>query len=278
MEIVGNIYKETDYSKFKKLPNNRDVLSGRIGRLKASIGSKWIMNPIIVNEKHEIIDGQGRYEACKTLSKPIYYIMVQGLGIDECRQLNKYNSTWSILDFAKSYAAAGFSSYIYLLDACRETKLSIGRVLRITNHGRKSSTNDPSPLENGRLNFEQKDIEKAKLINRYANEISETLLYDGRKNDAFYGAITIMTDWLGDKYNHDRMLNNCKKCRNTYAQMSSLSDQLAEFERIYNYNARTSNKVYFTDYLRNKGRNVRDYNVQYSVYNDHDASTLTSPQ
>ena len=36
----------------------------------------FIKNPIVVNEKMEIIDGQGRFEVCKEKGLPIYYNIV----------------------------------------------------------------------------------------------------------------------------------------------------------------------------------------------------------
>lgn len=74
--IFAQVYEEKDYSKFKRLENNRDVTESRKEKLKASIASGEILNPIIVNEKMEIIDGQGRYEAKKRtwITNTICYI------------------------------------------------------------------------------------------------------------------------------------------------------------------------------------------------------------
>ena len=51
-------------------------------------------------------------------------------------------------------------------------------------------------------------------------------------------------------------------------------DQLVEFERIYNYRSKKGGRLYFSDYMRNRGENVRDYSKTYSPYNDTDVSTL----
>lgn len=281
--VIGKIYEETDYSKFKRLPGNRDVVATRIGKLTASLNSGYIKNPISVNEKMQIIDGQGRFEAMKSLGLPIHYYIIPKAGLEECQKLNKYNTTWKALDFAKSYASSGKKSYILLLQACAETNATINTILRITNHGstkakidkRNSSSTEYSPFERGELEFTEKDLKKAKRVCNVVDDICESLLYSGRKNNALYAAATVMLEWCGDHYDHERMLKNCCYCRNTYAQMANTGDQLAELERIYNYNTKsTKSRVFFTDYMRNRGRNVRSYDNIYSPYKDKDVSSL----
>lgn len=274
-KIIGQIFEEENYDIFHRLPDNRDVFGRRLNQLIASISTKYILNPVIVNEKFEIIDGQGRFEALKTLGKPIHYIIVPGVGSDECRMMNKYNTKWTQLDFAKSFAKAGLQSYANLLKACELSKLTVGKAMRLANHGMKAKRSDvESAFERGELKFTQEDIQKVINTKELADEISEALQYTGRTNDAFLTGVKIISETEG--YKHSRMLSNCKKQRASYQQMSRLSDQLIEFERIYNYNLSSKNKLYFSDYMRNKGANVRDYTKgnTHSPYTSEDISTL----
>ena len=169
MKIIANVYEETDYSVFKRLDDNRDVFESRVKKLIASMTERYILNPIIVNEKMEIIDGQGRFEARKAMDKPIHYIMVHGATSDDCRRMNKYNTSWKALDYAKSYSKAGKVSYINLLDTCKRTGYSIARVLRLTNHG---ATRDSvmNTFETGSLVFSNADIQTAMTITKHIKE------------------------------------------------------------------------------------------------------------
>lgn len=276
MRVIGQIYEEDNYDAFVRLADNRDVLGARINKLIASISEHYILNPIIVNEKMEIIDGQGRYEACKALGKPIHYIIAAGANSADCRRMNKYNTKWTSLDFAKSYAKSGVSAYIFLLKTCMDTGLPLFRVLRLANHGTngKGSGQETamSAFEKGNLSFDENDVVKVRNIKGVADDVLDALQFSGRTNDAFYTGIKIASETNG--YDHSRMIANCRKQRATYVQMSSLSDQLKELERIYNYKARQGSKLYFSDYMRNKGANIRDYSKTYSPYRDTDASTL----
>jgi ParB-like chromosome segregation protein Spo0J len=91
-EIIGYVYQTYKYDSFVRLEDNRDVFSNRLNKLIASISERYICNPIIVNEKREIIDGQGRYEARKSLGLPIHYTIAKGATSDDCRRMNRYNT------------------------------------------------------------------------------------------------------------------------------------------------------------------------------------------
>ena len=271
MKVIGQIYEEDDYNKFKRLANNRDVIENRLNKLIASISEKYICNPIIVNEKMEVIDGQGRFEACKALGKPIQYIIAYGANANDCIRMNKYNTKWATYDFAISYAKTGSQAYIRLLDVCKKTSISIQQALRLVNHGAKvKNTSEMSAFERGELEFTKDDYLLVIKIIDMEQEIIEALQFTGRINDAFRvgGKVVFETDG----YNHNRMVRNCEKYRGSYHQMARLSDQLLEFERIYNKGSR-GKSLYFSDYMRNRGFNVRDYG-SYSKYNDNDISTL----
>ncbi|MBQ2600753.1 ParB N-terminal domain-containing protein [bacterium] len=73
-EIVSAVYRTTDYDKFKTLDGNRTVEKSRVNKILKSINDNgYIHCPIIVNERMEIIDGQGRLEAVKQLGIPVEY-------------------------------------------------------------------------------------------------------------------------------------------------------------------------------------------------------------
>lgn len=272
MKIIGQIFQEENYDVFRRLPDNRDVLGRRLNKLIASISSRYILNPIVVNEKMEIIDGQGRFEAMKALNMPIDYIISHGATSDDCRRMNKYNTSWRTLDFAKSYAKAGISSYILLLQTCAKTGYPITKVVRLSGHGQRAKGGTLTLFERGELKFDETDVKTVLETKKAIDEIVEALQFTGRVNDAFSTSVKIARETKG--YSHDRMLTNCRKLRGSYTQMSKIGDQLKEFERIYNYKVKTGNRIYFSDYMRTRGANARSYENTYSEYNDTDISTL----
>ena len=115
-EIAYNVYVTKDYSIFKRLVGNRDIPESRISKIVNSIQEiGWIRNPIIVNEKFEVLDGQGRLTALQRLKLPVEYVIAPGAGNRECIYMNMNMVNWKLPDFVKSYAEQGNENYQRLL-------------------------------------------------------------------------------------------------------------------------------------------------------------------
>lgn len=115
-EKTYNVYVTKDYSIFKRLVGNRDIPESRISKIVESIQTiGWVHNPIIVNEKMEVIDGQGRLTALQRLKMPVEYIIAEGAGNKECIYMNMNMVNWKLPDFIKSYAEQGNENYQRLL-------------------------------------------------------------------------------------------------------------------------------------------------------------------
>lgn len=113
---VGFVYSTEDYSVFKKLNGNREVLEFRKKRIIESIVERgWIRNPIVVNQKFEVIDGQGRLEALQELKMPVEYVIAPNATINDCVALNLKQSNWRYIDFIKCFADMGREDYKILL-------------------------------------------------------------------------------------------------------------------------------------------------------------------
>lgn len=250
------VYETSNYSIFKELEHNRDASQARVDKLVASFTEGEIINPIIINEHLQIIDGQGRYEALKILGRPIKFIVSVGANIDDCRRLNLYNTKWTATDFVKSYANAGNANYINILSCQKACKQPFRRILRLVN---KANGNVDKTIREGNLIFTKSDIQSVDEILKKIAEIKEALAFGFRLNDAFYIASRIMFETKS--YNHARMLKMCKQCRGSFCQMSNLENMLKEFSRVYNFKNDKQKKLYFEDYMRDKGANVRTYDV-----------------
>ena len=105
---VATIYETDNYDKFRIVDGNRPIDHAKkiIESIK-EIGMLW--QPVLVNERFEIIDGQGRYLASKTLGKKILYVVQPGLTIRHARCLNENSTTWKIKDYIHSYAVGADS-------------------------------------------------------------------------------------------------------------------------------------------------------------------------
>jgi len=112
---VNKVYKTYDLSIFRSIDGNRVLNLQHIRRLTDSLkvhGMKC--NPILVNEKMEVIDGQHRLQAAKNVNTFVYYIVVNGYKLQEVHTLNLNQKNWSKRDYMEGYANMGVESYIKL--------------------------------------------------------------------------------------------------------------------------------------------------------------------
>lgn len=112
MTTVNQIHQTTDYSMFQTLEGNRQLNKLHLRRLKNSFQKKYLLSPIIVNEKFEIIDGQHRFEAGKQLGLPINFLIAPNYGIKEVQILNENSSNWLKEDYLNAYCDLGYPEYL----------------------------------------------------------------------------------------------------------------------------------------------------------------------
>lgn len=262
--VISCVYETKDYSLFRELENNRDVTKARAEKLIASFSEKEILNPIVVNEKMEIVDGQGRFEALKSLGRTIKFLVSPGATIEDCRRMNQYNTKWSTMTFATSFASSGNENYKRILECKKITNLSFPLMLRLVNQTDNMSVKEngkrkysQSKIASGELNFTDADKNKVIQIFNFTNEIKNALQLSHRLNEAFYIAVKVMVEFEG--YDHARMLKKCKLYKHKFTQMANLENALKEFSSCYNQGQSTKTRLYFEDYMRDKGYKIRDY-------------------
>lgn len=108
-----------DYNAFRTVKGNRKVRPSHVKKLKLAIEKdpeSTQYNPILINERWEVIDGQHRLEAMKQLELPIYYVKVKGLTLDNVQQLNSISKQWQPVDYAQAFALLGNDNYAKYLE------------------------------------------------------------------------------------------------------------------------------------------------------------------
>ena len=170
------VIKETrNYDLFKRLEGNRDVKC--VKKIIDSIRNVgYLFNPIMVNEKMEIIDGQNRLEACKALGLPIFYYVQKGIGINEARSLNLGRTNWKPIDYVKSYAEEGRKSYQYLVELIEKYPwFKYQEVAAISTNYIITSGWLLKKLEEGTLELSESEVKKAREKLDILNEMQPEL-------------------------------------------------------------------------------------------------------
>lgn len=111
-EQVNVVFKTANLDQFTSISGNRVPNPAHIKRLVESINKYGVLcNPILVNEKMQVIDGQHRLMACRETQSEVYYIILPGYNLDEVHTLNLNQKNWNKKDFMFGYANMGIQSY-----------------------------------------------------------------------------------------------------------------------------------------------------------------------
>ena len=234
---VNTVMKTNDYSQFKKIIGNRDVNRLHSKRLKSSIENCDLLfaNPILVNDKFEIIDGQHRYEICVELKKPIYYIKCDDLSLKEIQILNANSKNWKSEDYINGYCDLNMPEYIWLRNFCSRHTLSaeIGAIISL------GSSNNSECIKNGNFSApnKMKAEEMASDLNNYFQ------YYAGAYRRRFVEAIVSLDKVKG--FSHEKLIAKLKYQSTKLVDCTNSKSYVALLEEIYNYKERGAKLRFF---------------------------------
>lgn len=247
---VTNVYRTNNLEQFKIMMYNRDVKEQRIKTLMESIEKNgWLHAPIMVNERNEVIDGQGRLEACRRLNKGIEYIVVPGFGINECRELNRNTRNWTTTDYINSYAAGGNVNYIRLKNLLKiYPKVQIAMFAAGIYGG--VSLGNMAAAKSGRVVISDEIYENAARCLTWLAGLKPTL--EGIESPSRPMELGLIAAYVNPAADNKRLAEQLQRYCRQVAEVSTVDGALKELSRIYNIRIRGP-KVYLdTDYAKLK--------------------------
>ena len=240
--VAYNVYTTKDYSIFKRLVGNRDIPESRIAKIVDSIQTiGWVHNPIVVNEKMEVIDGQGRLTALQRLKMAVEYIIAPGAGTNECVYMNMNMVNWKLPDFIKSYAEQGNENYQRLLKLME--KYANGNLDIISTAVYRLSKSKHRDIKAGTLQLTEEQYEAAiprlKFIKPLLDNVNEKKLP---------GSLVTLIQTAIYYYDYEevdkkRLLYSIEKYIYNATPWVSNLDCEREVENVYNYNIKLEDKI-----------------------------------
>ena len=248
-EKAYDVYVTKDYSIFKRLTGNRDIPESRISKIVESIQTiGWVRNPIIVNEKMEVIDGQGRLTALQRLKMPVEYIIAEGAGNKECIYMNMNMVNWKLPDFIKSYAEQGNENYQRLLSLME--RYANGNLDIISTAVYRLSKSKHRDIKQGTLQLTEEQYRAAIPRLEYIKPILDTI--DAKK---LPGSIVTLMQTLVYYYDYpevdkERLSYSVEKyIYNTTPWVSNI-DCEKEVENCYNYGLGLEKKIFIAHLVK----------------------------
>ena len=224
----------TRYEMFSFTSKNRPVNFKRVKTFCKSILKENLLreNPIIVNEKMQILDGQNRFLAAKELGIPVYYLITTSMKEESIPNMNNNHEKWKLLDLLQVYRNSGFKEYedVYLF----MTKYGFGPTVSIAILSESSNLKE---FKNG--TFVIKNYERAVA---FANHIMDFKPYfDGYLHQNFVAAMIYI--WKLPEYKPHIMMQRMKHCSRKLVRCPDKKTYIFLLEEIYNH--MSQNKIRF---------------------------------
>jgi len=241
-----------DYSMFKTMNSNRQVNLSHVKNLmKSMTDNGFLINPIIVNEKNEVIDGQHRLRACTDLGLEIYYLVAENYNIQEVHALNLNQKNWSNQDYLEAYANDGNENYYRMLNFQQKNKnfnfqsimsfiTGISGFHTKDTHWNGGKTKKAGVIKGigfkeGRMIISESDIIKAEILCDKFNSLKNT--FDQYNNSTFIGAMIVIMNNIKD-FDFNEFKDRSEKYRDKLYRCSDRKGYYTMINELYNYNKR----------------------------------------
>lgn len=245
---VGKVYFTNDLTRFKIMGGNRIPNLNHIRRISDSMKQNGVlMNPIIVNELYEVVDGQHRLAAARENKKGIYYIIAKNYTLKEVHTLNLNQKNWTVKDYMQGYARIGVKPYIKLSEfykinndftindciaMCSNNSGGRSANLAQKYRGDKKNVNLKQVFEEGTwkgkdFNLAQEYADKIRNIKKY---------YSGYNRSTFVG--TIITLFSNKNFEYKNFINKLEKNPAALVDCANRAQYKLLIEEIYNYKSR----------------------------------------
>jgi len=250
MKVVNQVNETNDYSMFKTLEGNRHVNKLHVKRLKESFQKSYLLSPIIVNEKFEIIDGQHRFEAAKQIGVPVNFLVAPNYGLKEVQMLNENMKNWKKEDYLNAYCDLKYPEYLRFRNFMRrfsdfgiavcETLLTNKSTGGNYNSKSKELKSPSNPTGNYAIRFFQ---EGELVIPDYdlAVENAEKIMmikpyYEGFNRNTFVRAMIGI--FKIDYFNHAKLLERLNANPTALQHCANVTQYKLLVEDIYNFRSR----------------------------------------
>jgi hypothetical protein len=259
-----------DYSMFKHIRGNRDLIESNILAIRNQLIARGQQQPIIVNERHEVIDGQHRLEACKRLKMPVQYIKKVGANLDDVISTNVVGKKWSLMDYINRFAVEGKNDYINLQKFVIEAKDFGFAPTTAVKIAQGSNTNNPYYMYEDGVIRKGRDSKASKALYHVGDVIKRGTFkmsdeYEAKKRlqqvyafkeFTFYNKLTFVNAIIQcmriKEMDFDRLLESARKYQRLFTNEASTENFVKMFEDVYNW--RRKNKL---PIVNNPQRHVR---------------------
>lgn len=233
---MTTILKTSDYDLFTTFTSNREIDEKHVAQLVKSIMARNLLhiNPILVDSKMRIIDGQHRLEAAQTLKLDIYYIVSDDVDRLDISKLNSNQKNWNTMDYINFYTIEGNVEFLKLSKFINNyPDLTISSVITIISSKFTRNTNDIKSgiLDTENINFGHQVAQAlAVLMKKYQH----LWIYDSRFPVALAKAMK------HENFSLDTFISRIDLNPRAFVRTTTTKESCGMIEDIYNYRTRVN--------------------------------------
>jgi len=117
---VCNVIRKTwNYDLFKTLKSNRDINLRDVEKWIIRIKKRDLDIPFIVDKDYNLLEGQHRFEARKSLGLPIFYFISEKIDENDLSEIQK-GKPWDVNAYLKNAVKLGIEPYVKYNDLFKE--------------------------------------------------------------------------------------------------------------------------------------------------------------
>lgn len=228
---ANKILTTTEYDIFSKL-SNRKITENK--KLEDELLSQGQRQPILVNDKLQVIDGQHRLYYLKKHRKPVQYIIDPTADFQTVISMNTSAVNWSLRDYVYSYSLEGDPEFIKLMNFLEENDLLSDKMVIAAGSGRRDGTASMvvKNLKEGIYVFSNEQ-QLRRFCKFYELMLSETQL----PNKPFLQSV-LWTLYTTPVFNENRMISQLKKSNITGETIEGYSKKSLLLLFLETYNGR----------------------------------------
>lgn len=225
------ILSTNKYNKFKLHYKNRKINYSKVEKLAAAIDKNNLLPiyPIVVNKKFEILDGQHRFEAAKSVKALVYYIVSNGnYGIENVADSNNFQSHWKLDDYINYYASDDREPYLKLIALSKKYNIASSFICNI-----HQLANISKRIKDG--SFEFSNYNETVDVLKQAKTIGVEFEFKYWNTRSFLRAMVFITKVNG--YNRLRLHQKLQANKFSLVKCFTAEDYIKLLEQVYNLNA-----------------------------------------
>lgn len=256
--IIGKVYETTNYDKFSFVVGNRDVKTkgAKWKALYESIKEHGQIEPALVNERFEVINGQHRLMCCKELGVPFKYTFgkfnASGEIIGEANRANKWGMR-EYINFYSNQTDARAINYKYFEALRTEFHLGDSSLIVMLNTNDSATIRDAIQTGKLKISGELYNTVRDCLSDLYALGFDKWLRENRKNARAYWGSVAYA--WRHSDVDMKRLIKVMWENEYRVPSTTKTTEMLRALSEIYNRRLAKVNRIYLDqDWDRGKYR------------------------